>query len=115
MRYQDGGSVPASYFNPHSISQGKLSPIRRPLLFLVAADDCFGTEESIPYSEIESSPWLAAVVTSRGGHLGFVDGALWPRQPFYSERFIETYLEAMVRLCREPHGSTLLAQLGMSS
>lgn len=100
---------------PSLFFKGKLSPIRRPLLFLAAADDSFGTEDMIPFDEIDASPWMSAVVTSRGGHLGFVDGILFPRPPFYSERLVEAYVAALVRLCRRPHGTRLLAQLRMPS
>lgn len=89
---------------------GKLSTIRRPLLFLVAADDVFGSPETLPAAEIERSPWLSAVVTPRGGHLGFVDGWLWPRTPCYCERLTLAYVRGLLDLVREPQG-----QLGLKS
>ncbi|KAK8759717.1 hypothetical protein V5799_002656 [Amblyomma americanum] len=89
-------------------AQGKLSTVRRPLLYLVAADDVFGSLTTLPATEIEQSPWLSAVVTPRGGHLGFVDGCLWPRLPFYSERMAAAYVAGLLTLARGPLGAKAL-------
>lgn len=87
---------------------GKLSTVRRPLLYLVAADDVFGSLATLPSTEIEQSPWLSALVTPRGGHLGFVDGCLWPRLPFYSERLAAAYVGGLLTLARGPLGAKAL-------
>lgn len=99
------------YYEKGSL-KGKLSTIRRPLVFLLSSDDVFGSEETIPTTEIEANPWLAAIVTPRGGHVGFLDGFLWPKPPFFSERFVAAYLKALLQICRKPQGAAHLAQLG---
>ncbi|XP_075536855.1 protein ABHD1-like [Dermacentor variabilis] len=94
---------------------GKLSKVRRPMLYLVAADDVFGSLKTLPAAEIEQSPWLSAIVTPRGGHLGFVDGWLWPRLPFYSERVAAAYVRGLLALARGPLGLKALHALVDSS
>lgn len=91
--------------------KGKLSRVRRPLLFLLAGDDVFGSPETFPEDEILASPWLAAVVTPSGGHLGFVEGWLFPRLPFYAERFAAAYVQELLRVV-ESGGPGGLARLG---
>ncbi|XP_049518067.1 phospholipase ABHD3 isoform X2 [Dermacentor silvarum] len=91
--------------------KGKLSRVRRPLVFLLAGDDVFGSWNTFPEDEIIASPWLAAVATPSGGHLGFVEGWLFPRPPFYAERFAAAYVREMLRVV-ETHGVDGLAQLG---
>lgn len=94
---------------------GKLSKVRRPLLYLMAADDVFGSLKTLPAAEIEQSPWLSAIITPRGGHLGFVDGWLWPRLPFYSERVAVAYVRGLLELARGPLGPKALHSLVDSS
>ncbi|XP_077553672.1 protein ABHD1-like [Haemaphysalis longicornis] len=97
---------------------GRLSTIRRPLLFLVADDDVFGSPETLPAAEIEGSPWLSAVVTPRGGHLGFIDGWLWPLSPSYAERLTLAFVRGLLDIVRGPPGPLglkSLADLGGSS
>uniref|UniRef100_A0A023GH51 Uncharacterized protein n=1 Tax=Amblyomma triste TaxID=251400 RepID=A0A023GH51_AMBTT len=91
--------------------KGKLSGVQRPLVFLMADDDVFGSRDTFPDDEIVNSRWLAAVVTPCGGHLGFVDGWLLPRPPFYSERFAATYVREILRVA-SAHGSKGLENLG---
>lgn len=91
--------------------KGKLSRIQRPLVFVTAADDVFNSPSTFPENEIFSSPWLAAVITPRGGHLGFVDGWLLPRPPFYSERFAATFVHELLRIARS-RGPEIFRQLG---
>ncbi|KAH6939059.1 hypothetical protein HPB50_015701 [Hyalomma asiaticum] len=91
--------------------KGKLSRVRRPLLFLLADDDVFGSCHTFPEDEIFASPWLAAVVTPSGGHLGFVEGWLFPRPPFYAERFAASYVQELLRVA-ESRGPEGLAHLG---
>lgn len=91
--------------------KGKLSRVRRPLLFLLASDDVFGSPETFPEDEIIASPWLAAVVTPSGGHLGFVEGWLFPRLPFYAERFAAAYVRELLRVVQSD-GAPGLTRLG---
>lgn len=80
--------------------KGRLCMVQRPLVFLVSADDSMNPERTLPEDEVLKSPWLAAVVTPRGGNMGFVDGWLWPRQPFYAERFAVSFAVGVRQVCR---------------
>lgn len=53
----------------------------------------------LPLDEVEESSHVAMLLTSRGGHIGFMEGLL-PNfnANFYSERVIEQYLQALYRL-----------------
>ncbi|XP_031844691.1 abhydrolase domain containing Hydr1 isoform X2 [Nomia melanderi] len=55
----------------------KLHLIDVPLLCLSAADDPFQPVQAIPLKEISETKKVAVVVTSRGGHIGFLEG-MWP-------------------------------------
>ncbi|XP_026669734.1 phospholipase ABHD3 isoform X2 [Ceratina calcarata] len=55
----------------------KLHLIDVPLLCLSAADDPFQPVQAIPLKEIAETKNVAVVVTSRGGHIGFLEG-VWP-------------------------------------
>lgn len=91
--------------------RGKLSRIRRPMVFVSAADDVFNSPSTFPEEEIFNSPWLAAVITPRGGHLGFVDGWFLPSPPFYSERFAATFVHELLRIARS-RGPEVFRELG---
>jgi uncharacterized protein len=56
--------------------------VRVPLLLLAAADDPFIPVECVPRVD---NPSVELEVSSRGGHLGFVEGPIW-RPRFYAER-----------------------------
>ncbi|XP_064487648.1 protein ABHD1-like [Ornithodoros turicata] len=83
------------YYEAASIRR-KLGTVRRPLLFLMSTDDIF-VLDTTPIREIESSVYLGAVLLPRGGHIGFVDGFLWPWPPFYAERFVYEYVKTLVK------------------
>ncbi|XP_001603415.1 phospholipase ABHD3 [Nasonia vitripennis] len=55
----------------------KLHRIEVPLLCLSAADDPFQPLEAIPLKEVSETEHVAMIVTSRGGHIGFLEG-IWP-------------------------------------
>ncbi|XP_064479434.1 phospholipase ABHD3-like [Ornithodoros turicata] len=80
-----------------SCLNGKLGTVRRPLLFLTARDDIFVPKDSMPLDEIKESGFVAAVLIPRGGHIGFVDGLLFPSPPFYSERFAARYVDSWLQ------------------
>ncbi|XP_037501285.1 phospholipase ABHD3-like [Rhipicephalus sanguineus] len=82
-----------------------------PLVFLFSSDDALNPRSASLEEEIMKSPWLAAVVTPRGGHMGFVDGWLWPRQPFYLERFVTSFVQGVHRVCKS-RGVQVLHNLG---
>ncbi|XP_043276395.1 phospholipase ABHD3 isoform X2 [Venturia canescens] len=69
----------------------KLHLIQVPLLCLNAADDPFQPLDAIPLKEISESKVVAAVVTCRGGHIGFLEG-FWPaREEQYMGKFFAQY------------------------
>lgn len=49
----------------------------------------------IPCQEVLSIKNIALIISSRGGHIGFMDGFL-PATPFFSERLFEQYLKAIM-------------------
>jgi len=97
------------------IHKGKIAHIKKPTLCINAADDMFAPGESkwtylyiglrtkefflplgLPMEEMEQSSHVAMLVTSRGGHIGFMDGLLVPRLTYsYMERILEQYLIAL--------------------
>ncbi|XP_077510681.1 protein ABHD1-like [Amblyomma americanum] len=91
--------------------KGKLCMVQRPLVFLVSEDDSLNPETALPEDEVLKSPWLGAVVTPRGGHMGFVDGWLLPRQPFYAERFVVAFAVGLRKVCKA-RGVRVLHTLG---
>jgi abhydrolase domain-containing protein 1/3 len=52
---------------------------------------------ALPVDEVEESSHVAMVVTSRGGHIGFMEGFL-PILPFYTERLLQQYLGSLNKL-----------------
>ncbi|GAU98267.1 hypothetical protein RvY_09437-2 [Ramazzottius varieornatus] len=52
----------------------KVGHIKTPVLALNAADDVFSPYEGIPKKEASENPNLCIVVTSHGGHIGFLEG-----------------------------------------
>ncbi|XP_077486461.1 protein ABHD1-like [Amblyomma americanum] len=68
------GFQSAQVFYENCSSKGWRCTVQRPLVFLGSANDSLNLERTLPEDEVLKSPWLAAVVTQGGGHLGFVDG-----------------------------------------
>lgn len=62
------------HYYSSSSPQGKLSKITVPTLCLNAADDAFSPSYTIPINEAQQSKNVAIVITSRGGHVGFMRG-----------------------------------------
>lgn len=73
----------------------KLHLIEVPTLCLSAADDPFQPLEAIPLKEISKTKNVAVVVTSRGGHIGFLEG-VWPvKEEQYMGKFFSQFFAAM--------------------
>jgi hypothetical protein len=74
----------ADYYGRSSSAQF-LPSIRVPTLLIHAADDPFVPPAAIPRDAVAANPHLAAIITERGGHVGFIQGT--PRRPeFWAER-----------------------------
>lgn len=73
----------------------KLHRIEIPILCLSAADDPFQPLEAIPIEEANKSKNVAIVVTSRGGHIAFLEG-VWPvKQEQYIGKLFSQYFTAI--------------------
>ncbi|XP_076627426.1 abhydrolase domain containing Hydr1 [Colletes latitarsis] len=73
----------------------KLHLIDVPLLCLSAADDPFQPVQAIPLKEISETKKVAVVVTSRGGHIGFLEG-MWPvREEQYIGKLFSQFFNAL--------------------
>ncbi|KAG5320446.1 ABHD3 Phospholipase, partial [Pseudoatta argentina] len=73
----------------------KLHLIEVPTLCLNAADDPFQPLKAIPLKEISQTKNVAVVVTSRGGHIGFLEG-VWPaKEEQYMGKFFSQFFTAM--------------------
>ena len=57
---------------------------------------------AIPTEKAEQSKYVSIVVTSHGGHIGFLEG-LNPRNTSYMDRVFAQYLEALFKHGDELH------------
>ena len=69
-----------------------LERIRVPTLLVQARDDPFTPRGAAPDAAVANNPHLEAAFTDRGGHLGFVEGALPWRPCFRAEREAARFL-----------------------
>ncbi|XP_066990185.1 protein ABHD1-like [Macrobrachium rosenbergii] len=82
------------YYRAASLDD-RLHKIRVPLLCLNAEDDFFQPLRGIPVSKAKCSSHVALVVTSRGGHVGFMEG-LFPYRRYYSDRVFGEFAEGVL-------------------
>ncbi len=78
------GFAGADEYYAQSSSRGFLHAIRIPTLLLHASDDPFLPDAALPRAEFAANPLITAVVTPRGGHVGFIGGTPW-RPEFWAE------------------------------
>ncbi|KAG9509060.1 Phospholipase ABHD3 [Fragariocoptes setiger] len=86
-------ATPDEYF-VDATNNARMHKIRVPTLCLSSGDDIFAPYKYLPLDAPATNPFLAFVVTARGGHLGFMDGAK-PTVPYYGDRLISEYLSAI--------------------
>ncbi len=90
------GFAGADDYYRRSSAQHYLAAVRVPALLLHAADDPFLPGDHFPRAQVAANPYLRAVVTRRGGHVGFIGGTPW-RPFFWAE---ETAAEWLARRLR---------------
>jgi hypothetical protein len=71
------GFAGAEDYYTRSSSVHYLDRIRIPTLLLHAADDPFLPAAHFPHARVAANPDLTAVLTERGGHVGFIEGPPW--------------------------------------
>ncbi|XP_034253044.1 protein ABHD1 [Thrips palmi] len=87
----------------------KLHQFQIPTLCLSAADDPFQPLDAIPVDEFNKCKNIAAVVTARGGHIGFMEGFLpssYRGKDDYMDRILCQYFSAIFR-----DGGKIMAKL----
>ncbi|XP_043919401.1 protein ABHD1-like [Protopterus annectens] len=72
----------------------KLSDMHVPVLCLNAADDPFAPFHTIPFDTVRAHPNIALLVTSHGGHIGFLEG-MFPRHRNYMDRVLAQFITAV--------------------
>ncbi|XP_053427374.1 phospholipase ABHD3 isoform X2 [Nycticebus coucang] len=73
----------------------RLKSVAIPVLCLNSVDDVFSPSHAIPIETAKQNPNVALVLTSHGGHIGFLEG-IWPRQSTYMDRVFKQFVQAMV-------------------
>ncbi|KAH3721420.1 phospholipase ABHD3-like isoform X2 [Dreissena polymorpha] len=74
----------------------KVHALEVPVLCLNASDDPFSPHRALPINEAMENNNIAMLVTTHGGHIGFLDGVI-PRQPTYMYRLFAQYLDAVFK------------------
>lgn len=75
--------------------QGHLARIKTPTLCLSSEDDFMAPVGLLPLDQIRANENLCMVLTKCGGHMAFIDGLLWPKQPYFAQRIIAAYMGAV--------------------
>ncbi|GFO49640.1 abhydrolase domain-containing protein 3 [Plakobranchus ocellatus] len=88
-----GFESPDHYYEAATLHT-KFHALRRPVLCLNAADDPFCPVNYAPLKDAETNDNIAIVLTSHGGHIGFLEGT-YPRQRNYMYRWVRQFVSAV--------------------
>ncbi|KAM6455894.1 LOW QUALITY PROTEIN: phospholipase ABHD3 [Liasis olivaceus] len=80
----------------------KLMKIGIPVLCLNSLDDAFSPDHAIPVEIAKQNPNIALILTSHGGHYGFLEGP-WPRKCTYLDRIFKQFIQAVFK-----HGNKII-------
>ncbi|XP_054671092.1 phospholipase ABHD3 isoform X1 [Grus americana] len=72
----------------------KLKSVGIPVLCLNSVDDVFSPRHAIPVEAAKQNANVALVLTSCGGHIGFLEG-IWPRKCTYMDRVFKQFVQAI--------------------
>lgn len=87
------GFADAADYYRRASSAAVLDAIRVPTLLLQSEDDPFLPARHLPRDAVRRNPALIAAFTKRGGHVGFVSGALPWRPRFWAEAEAARFLQ----------------------
>ncbi|XP_033849389.1 phospholipase ABHD3-like isoform X1 [Acipenser ruthenus] len=73
----------------------KLKSVQIPVLCLNAADDVFSPGHAFPVEAAKKNPNIALLLTSHGGHIGFLEG-IWPRRSTYMDRVFKQFMQTVI-------------------
>ncbi|HUF49922.1 MAG TPA: alpha/beta fold hydrolase [Longimicrobiales bacterium] len=85
----------AADYYARSSSHGFLHNIQLPTLLVHAADDPFLPAPFFPHDAVRDNPYLHAVMTDAGGHVGFIEGPPW-RPRFWVEATAAAFLARLL-------------------
>ena len=92
------GFVDANDYYRKCSSKDFVSRISTPTLLIHSLNDPFLPSSAIPRAAIQENPALTLEVTDRGGHVGFVEGAVPWNATFWAERETASFLSHHSRL-----------------
>jgi predicted alpha/beta-fold hydrolase len=90
-----------------SSSNGFLASIRVETLLLHSLDDPFLPVRALPVVEVAGNRHLRAAFTPRGGHVGFVEGALPWRPRFWAEQEMADFIASRIRIAESPTNESI--------
>ena len=91
------GFADAETYYQESSAGPYLSRIRVPTLLIHALDDPIAPAGSIPRDRIAANPMLSTAFTERGGHVGFITGAVPWNVRFWAEETAAEFLRLHLR------------------
>ncbi|RUS81417.1 hypothetical protein EGW08_010801 [Elysia chlorotica] len=88
------GYESVDHYYDHASLHTKVHALGKPVLCLNAGDDPFSPANTIPLEDAEKNDNIAIVMTSHGGHIGFMEGAI-PRHRSYMYRWVRQFVPAV--------------------